>query len=457
MPSVDQFGLPVTTDSDSCIAAIDQYFHAVLAYQPFSAWGASDEAVAADSVCPLARILAADYAFCRGDVSSAKTHLEFLEGQDVASWTPREVLYAAAWRSWIEKGDPGSAHASLLKVVADHPKDLFAIKRGQIMAFNLGDGAKVLQVVQQSADVIAKMSGSLPRFFHGMWSFGLGQQGEYEEAEAKAREGLELAAELGEDVWLHHSMACALYFQGEERMDEAVEFLEAKCSQWSATDLHPFLYTQCWWYLALFRTERREYGKALQIFDSHLWAPEHVALRTDPQVQLSALGLLWRFETRGQKEAALLRWKKVLESCRGTTLSTATAKAPAEHADLLLDVCLVRALCVEPALASELEGFLNSIAVHAESMKTAAGDSIEARSRAETYEQICKNVAELFRTDKGMDPKREKKARMDLAALKFQWPSCGGSEEQRTILLEAVEGPVVCGEPEQNFDVLFQD
>merc|ERR1719193_25457 len=133
-----------------------------------------------------------------------------------------------------------------------------------------------------------------PRFLHGMWAFGLEQQGQYEEAEAKAWEGLEFEPALGPDAWLHHGLAHALYFQGDDRLDEAIEFLEARSHAWSAEHLHPFLYTHCWWHLALLLCEKRRYEDALRIFGERLWAEQDAHMRGDPQVQLNALNLLWR-------------------------------------------------------------------------------------------------------------------------------------------------------------------
>ena len=56
------------------------------------------------------------------------------------------------------------------------------------MGLILGDGKRILDIV----DIAAKAAPTAPppKFLHGMWAFGLEQQGRYEDAEAKAREGL---------------------------------------------------------------------------------------------------------------------------------------------------------------------------------------------------------------------------------------------------------------------------
>merc|ERR1712194_721551 len=103
-------------------------------------------------------------------------------------------------------------------------------------------------------------------------------------------------------------------------MDEAIEFLRLKSANWRAESLHPFLYTHMWWHLALLHCERRSFADALRIFDERLWFDADAAMRGDPQVQLNALNLLWRLETRGQRADAKPRWANVMDACRGVTL-----------------------------------------------------------------------------------------------------------------------------------------
>merc|ERR1712157_166089 len=102
------------------------------------------------------------------------------------------------------------------------------------------------------------------------------------------------------------------YFQGEDRADEAVEFLEAQCSRWQKADMHPFLYTHNWWHLSLLQCEQREPEAALAIFDERLWHASDTDLHGDPQVQLNAFNLLWRLQTRGVSIDLNPRWAAVL-------------------------------------------------------------------------------------------------------------------------------------------------
>jgi len=459
----DSFGLSLTTASSKCAAAVSSYYEAVLAYKPFSAWAVADDATSLDARCPLARVLAADFAFCKGDASRAKTLLEECAAEvasgAAATWTWREERYVKAWSRWCLEGDPSGCYDVLKEVVEKHPQDLFAVKRGHIMGLILGDGSRIMSIVECAAAAVKCTPP--PRFLYGMWSFGLEQQGKYEEAEAKAREGLAFEKDLGPDAWLDHSLAHAFYFQGDDMLDEALEFLESRCSSWSATELHPFLYTHNWWHLALLYVEKRSFDKAIQIFDERLWPEKDLDLLKDPQVQLNALNLLWRLDTegRGQIELSRPRWKKVLAGCAGISLPGSDgAKAPCQHGDLLLDVLLVRAFCATSTggNAKPLDEWLGCVAAHAEDMAKGSGEG--AAERAEAYAVCSRCVAELFRGDmpEAALPARQAAARTELRGLKPRWASLGGSEEQRNILEEAVEGPIVCGAPEMNFTAIFR-
>lgn len=460
---LDNFKLDIATASGQCAASIGLYYDAVLAYRPFTAWSAAaDKAIAEDPRCPMARTLAADCAFCQGDAQKAKKLLEQLiadAGSAGDSWSWREHRYVEAWDRWVNHGDPGGCFDALSKVVARHPADLFAVKRGQIMGLILGDGGKINSIVQVAAAAESSKTKPPPKYFHGMLAFGLEQQGCYQDAEKAAREGLAFEEELGPDAWLDHGLAHALYFQGDDELDDALEFLQSRSGNWMKEELHPFLYTHCWWHLALLHCESRAFKPAIAIFDEHLWpdGPGGREQGSDPQVQLNALNLLWRLETRGH-EPAKSRWRRVLDGCRGLSLPSSDGKkGSCQHSDLLLDILLVRALCVTAKDDPKpLDEFLRATQAHANALAASAGG---AGGRAEAYGTIAQHVSDLMRTDLAPDAnttlERQSKARKQLRELKPQWGSLGGSEEQRGVLLEAVEGPVVCGDPEKNFSTLF--
>lgn len=442
----DQFEIEVTTSSQPCVEGINAYYEAVLAYRPFPAWSSAAEKAMEDPKCPMARVLAADCAFCQGDATKAKDLLEKLvEDKEKEKWSWRECKYVEAWCSWILNSDPTGCYNILAEVVNRHPTDLFAVKRGHIMCLILGDGQKMLDIVETAAKVCGKAVPP-PRYFHGMWAFGLEQQGCYQDAEKIAKEGLAYEESLGPDAWLDHGMAHALYFQGEDRLEDAERFLKERSSTWSKEALHPFLYTHCWWHLSLLHCERGNYDDCLAIFDERLWPEGSEGEQgTDPQVQLNALNLLWRLELR--QASIKPRWQRVLEGCKGLSLPKDGIKGSLQHSDLLLDILLIRGLCIDAKQdPTPLEDFLAATQAHAQEMAKGAG----ADGRGDTFGALARLVTEIFRSDlpdTSETTERRAKAREEVWALQPKWGCLGGSVEQRGILLEAVKGPVVCGEP----------
>lgn len=120
------------------------------------------------------------------------------------------------------------------------------------------------------------------------------------------------------DPWLLH--AAIHVFHQAKKWDEGIAHLEKNLPAYSLDNLHIFLYTHFYWHLAVTYIERAKSLAALtaaqRIFETRLWDcfwaaasgpaaggdsgakqegknPEALA---DPQVQLNALGLLWRIE-----------------------------------------------------------------------------------------------------------------------------------------------------------------
>lgn len=448
----DSFGLEVTAPSSVCIGAISAYFEAALACRQLP-----EIPINQGESCLLALVLASDrlLASC-GDAKGAAEVLRSCES-DKDDATPREKQYFAAVGCWCD-GDLTGCYDALMEIVSNSPADVFAVKRAQSIALTLGDSARTLAVAdynKPAGDSDFSSIQRLPRFLLGMLAFGLLQVGRYDEAEAAAKLELQGIPEAGEsDIWLQLSLASAVHLQCEDGLEEAIELLQPLTTRWTRAELSPQVFSFAWGLLASLHCEQRVAELALDIFDNKLWSRD-VELNSFPEVQLAALGVLWRLEARGQSEQTRPRWAKVLAVCRGTTLPekcSPETKAPRQHADLLLDVFLARALCVEAAAdAGSLNQFLESVAAHAAAIKIRGAD------RAETYAKTCRLVAELLRSDQPESglPARQAHCRRELRDLQGRWPSLGGTEEQRCALLEAIEGPIVCGDPEKNYDKLF--
>jgi hypothetical protein len=426
----------------------------------------------------MAKLLGADFAFCKGDRNEVNTLMAELAAHDAKdSWTWRESRYVDAWTTWMCQNEALGCYAILLEIVTRHPGDLFAVKRGQDIAVCLGDSAKVLEVVMKASDVICADTSPPPKYLHGMWSFGLVHVQSYDDAEAKALEGFAAKRDPGKDAsitdpitqlpvlqnmdaWLDLALASSLYLQGEERLDDLLEHLLEKSVLWSIEAMHPSLYSNLWWHVALAHCERREFAESISIFDERLWTNAHALVRADPLCQSNALNLLWRLETRGRFDDTRPRWANVIAGCRDchSTLGQIGSDgiASLQHSDLMLDVLLVRAFS-SSAREEEapLQSWLADVTAHAAQLATTANGT---GGRADVYRALANIIAELYRSDQkeaGIAA-RHAKARKELKELQPKWSCLGGSEVQRGFLLEAMEShPVVCGQPEVNFDTLF--
>lgn len=105
------------------------------------------------------------------------------------------------------------------------------MKRGQLMAFCMGDGPKMLEIARTVEPVCKRKE-----YYHGMLSFALEQAGHPQEAEVEARIGVEVKPD---DAWSHHAIAHALYFQG--KLDDGLKWYEYYPRAFACTFAHTFI------------------------------------------------------------------------------------------------------------------------------------------------------------------------------------------------------------------------
>ena len=136
------------------------------------------------------------------------------------------------------------------------------------------------------------------RFLLGMYAFGLEEMGHYDEAEAAAREALD---QNPRDAWGVHALAHVFEMQG--RTAEGIDFLESTSRNWAPGNGLAF---HNWWHLALFNLDRRDFGRALELYDTSIH-PE----TTEVAMELvDAASLLWRLQVSGHDVGG--RWNDVV-------------------------------------------------------------------------------------------------------------------------------------------------
>ncbi len=201
------------------------------------------------------------------------------KGADV---TDRERAWLAATTAWVA-GDTDRCLAIHEKMSAEWPRDLLAIKLGQLHAFNRGDAETLLRLGERAA-----AANPENRFVHAMHAFGLEECNRIEEAEALGRKALTIDRR---DPWAHHVVAHCLETRG--RIVEGVAFLQSMSDTWEGCN--SFMYTHNWWHLALFLIDLDRDNEALALFDKRVWG----VWKEFAEDQINAISLLARLELRG--------------------------------------------------------------------------------------------------------------------------------------------------------------
>ncbi len=171
------------------------------------------------------------------------------------------------------------------RVIAEWPRDAFAIQIAHLFDFYRGD-AKNLR--DRLARALPHWSPGLPGYSHllGMYAFGLEECHAYAEAEETALRALAIEPR---DGWTIHAAAHVMEMQ--RRVDEGVRFLTSREQHWAPES--GFAY-HVYWHLALFHLARGDVDRVLEIHDRVF------AELPDMSVHLlDASSLLYRLFLRG--------------------------------------------------------------------------------------------------------------------------------------------------------------
>ncbi|MFZ4286868.1 tetratricopeptide repeat protein [Variovorax sp. HJSM1_2] len=250
--------------------------------------------------------------------------------------TSREQRFVQAVAAWVH-GDVPSSLRLLQEQVAQHPRDLVALKLGQYHAFNLGDAPAMLRLALAAAPHAADVP-----YLHGMLAFAWEQCHAMAQAEAAARHAIQLSEK---EPWAHHALAHVMLTQG--RMREGLDFMQSMASTW--TGLNSFMVTHNWWHAALFAIELGQAQAALELYDTQVWGVE----KSYSQDQANAVSLLARLELAGVDVG--VRWQDV---------ATYLLARGAEHVLPFLDLHYLYGLA--RAGRPEAAALLTSLETHAE-------------------------------------------------------------------------------------------
>ncbi|MGH6941785.1 tetratricopeptide repeat protein [Hypericibacter sp.] len=295
MALTDRWGEPADTDNKAALEAYERAVQGMVA-------------LSGDPLAEIRNAVATDPGFGFGHLVEALFHLYPMtraqNHEALASLARAEAalrpttparlrghLHAA--RAW-SIGHWQDAAAAWESVLLDHPHDLLAVKVLQDLYFFLGDAANIRDTV---ARVLPNWSENEPGYNYllGMLSFGLEENGDYQQAERIGRSAI---ARDAYDPWAHHAVAHVLEMQG--RVGDGIAFLSGGAPYWAQS----FFAVHNWWHLALYELDQGEGNAAFDLYDG----PLRGGVSDQPLDLVDAAALLWRLKLVGF-EAGQRRWQ----------------------------------------------------------------------------------------------------------------------------------------------------
>ncbi|KAL4639306.1 hypothetical protein ACB092_03G208000 [Castanea dentata] len=297
---LDMWGYEVRTSSDSCISAINSYYHQVLSYGRERS--VILEALVHDKDCVLANILAASF-LCSSDPSRAPSHIQAAKSLLEQATKYEKAVFDAVIYLISQDRDDDVAVELHFKLLKDFPRDLVSLKRAQVLCFYMARADLSLDLVQQVLPINQEEN-----YIYGMLAFPLLELGKMADAEKAAKKGFEINKQ---DYWAQHALCHALQY--ECHFKEAVEFMEGCSSSWSSCG--SFMLTHNWWHVALCYLEGSSpIQRVLEIYDHCILKELERSNAACPEVYLNAIGLLLRLYVRGEIDASDGRLK-ILAGC----------------------------------------------------------------------------------------------------------------------------------------------
>lgn len=286
MTKSDKSGNPISHGEQRAIDALDQACELLHAYQ-------ADPLAAVDKIIADHPDFAMAHAFRAGALATATDKVfepELIKSVEAAEAlapkaNDRERMHICAVSAWLD-GDWERAIELWGRASIAYPRDLLALQFAHVGDFFLGHSHMLRDRV---ARVLPHWSRDVPGygFVEGMYAFGLEEAGDYAQAEARAREAIDLNRQ---DGWAVHAVAHVLEMQG--RAAEGAAFLAVGADGWAPNSMFAF---HLWWHKALFHLDLNDAPAALQLFDEKISAAGFgQALEL-----LDGSSLLWRLSLLG--------------------------------------------------------------------------------------------------------------------------------------------------------------
>ena len=308
--------------------------------------------------------------------------------------TDRERRHLDALDAW-SGGEFERAVAHFEAILAEHPRDIVALKLAHYLHFYLGDNrnhrdsiGRVLHAWDDTVDGYG--------YVLGMHAFALEESGAYDEAERSGRAAVERNPA---DLWAVHAVAHVMEMQ--DRRREGIAWVRE--SEPRLGECNNFGY-HLWWHLALFHLELEETESVLRLYDERMRSD-----LTDEYLDIcNATSMLWRLEERGVDVGD--RWHELAERCEART---------SDHQMVFPDVHYMLALAAGGRDAA-VERMLDSMRAFAE------GTATEQVVMGSAGIATAKAIAHWYRSEYAevVDV---------LAPARYRLPLIGGSHAQRDL------------------------
>ena len=292
----DSRGLPVTTDSDRAIAALNQFADAAVSLKP----GMADITAVArrDPDCAMLQICAGVLYVLSQSNLEARDGIRYLDqARRRGDLNDRERIYLDAVAAGCD-GDFDRAIDFYAKIIARWPRDILAAKLAEFHCFETGDAVRQLQIMEQMAPANADSPPA-----QAMYAFALELNGHRDRAEQVSLDALRRDPEC---MWAQH---CLAHVYGEQvRVREGIAALEKYAPGWKRYS--QYIQAHNWFHLATLYLAQLDFDRTLDAYRSHVWGfqSDQIVEHTD------AILLLWYVELAGGDVGS--RWREIAPHVR---------------------------------------------------------------------------------------------------------------------------------------------
>ncbi|HWZ58653.1 MAG TPA: tetratricopeptide repeat protein [Gemmatimonadaceae bacterium] len=248
--------------------------------------------------------------------------------------TTREAGHMAALTAWTRGDMPGAAH-QWDAILADHPRDVLALRVSQFVLSYLGESDRMRETVARVLPAWTADTAGYG-FVLGCYAYGLEEAGDYAHAEEIGRRAVALDPS---DIWAAHAVTHVAEMQG--RLEDGMAWIAQLSDHWAPCNnfaLH------LRWHEALFALELGQYDRVLTLYDREVRRES-----TDEYLDVTnAVSLLWRLEQADVDVGA--RWRELAACARRHTR---------DHALVFADVHYLMAIAASRDVAA-IDQFVDS-------------------------------------------------------------------------------------------------